>query len=107
MGNVVPDNVQRKKKRYVDMKNLQKVRKLKKRQYKAGALPLQLQVVHPVHLPNSNNTGGDARVHEDNFKTIMALSLNLNSGSSASFKGALLQNFTKIVDCYLLILNVQ
>jgi hypothetical protein len=40
-------------------------------------------------------------------KTVMSLSLNLNSDSSASFKGALLQNFTEIVDCYLLILKVQ
>jgi len=37
--------VQSKKKRHVDTKNLQKVRKLKKkRQFKAGALPLQMQV---------------------------------------------------------------
>jgi hypothetical protein len=69
--------------------------------------PLQSQVVHLDRLPISNNTGGDARVPEDNFKTVMALSLNLNLGSYASFKGVLFQNFTKIVDCYLLIQKVQ
>jgi hypothetical protein len=86
MGGVVPDNGPSKKKRLVDTKNLQKVRKLKKkRQFKDGALPLQLQVVRPDRLPISNKTGGDARVPEDNFKTVMALSLNLNSGYPASF----------------------
>jgi hypothetical protein len=107
MESVVPDNGPSKEKRYVDTKNLQKVRKQKKRQFKAGALPLQLQTVHLDRLPISNNTGGDARVPEDNFKTVMALSLNLNSDSSASFKGVLLQNFTKTVECYLLILKVK
>ena len=36
-------------------------------QFKAGALPFQLQGVHLDRLQISKNTGGDARVHEDNF----------------------------------------
>ena len=106
---MVLDNGLSKTRRYVDTKNLQKVRKLEKR---AILRPVHFLFncrwfIHLDRLPISNNTGGDARVPEDNFKTVMAISLNLNLGSSASFKGALLRSFTKIVDCYLLMLKVQ
>jgi hypothetical protein len=107
MGSVVPDNGPSKKKRYVDTKKLHKVRKLEKKAISGWGTSSANAGVHLDRLSISNSTGDDARVPEDNFKTVMSLSLNLNSDSSASFKGTLLQNFTKIVDCYLLILKVQ
>ena len=55
----------------------------------------------------SNNTGDDARVPEDNFKIVMVLSLNLKLRFSSFFQGALLQNFKKMVECDLLILEIQ